>query len=45
MEKILWVCKESFTSLVNFSIPHFQDFENEAIFIHPTESLLSKSIL
>ena len=40
MEKILWICKESFTSLVNFSIPHFPEFENEAIFIHPTESLL-----
>ncbi|CAL2060684.1 hypothetical protein [Tenacibaculum sp. 190524A05c] len=40
MSKILWVCKESFTSISNFTIPRFNDFENEVIFIHPTESLL-----
>lgn len=40
MEKILWVCKESYTSLSNFTIPHFSEYRNEAIFIHPTESLL-----
>ena len=40
MDKILWICKESFTSIANFTIPHFSNYENEAIFIHPTESLL-----
>lgn len=40
MDKILWVCKESFTSLTNFAIPHFSNYKNEVIFIHPTESLL-----
>ncbi|SDW45684.1 hypothetical protein SAMN05444411_101768 [Lutibacter oricola] len=40
MGKILWVCKESFTSLTNFCIPYFNEYKNEAIFIHPTESLL-----
>lgn len=38
--KILWICKESFTSLVNYTLPHFSNFDNEALFIHPTESLL-----
>lgn len=40
MNKILWVCKESFTSLTNFTIPHFSNYKNEVIFIHPIESLL-----
>ncbi|WP_026837165.1 hypothetical protein [Gillisia sp. JM1] len=39
-EKILWICKESFTGLAHFSLPHFSKYENEALFVHPTESLL-----
>jgi len=40
MKKIIWICKESFTGLVNSCLSEFQNYENEALFIHPTESVL-----
>ena len=40
MKKILWICKESFTGPINSCLSEFQNYENEALFIHPTESVL-----
>ena len=42
MEKILWICKESFTGFSAYTISDFKEYINEALFIHPTESILNQ---
>ena len=38
-KSILWVAKESFTSLVDACIQYFGDFNHSVVFVHPTEVL------
>lgn len=40
-EKVLWIAKESFTGMVDATLPFFSDFDNEVVFVHPTEVLCS----